>query len=58
MDSLSRRNIWELLKKYKNDRIIVLTTHYMDEADYLGDRISILGEGTLICSGSPIFLKN
>lgn len=30
----------------------------MDEADYLGDRISIIGEGKLICSGSSGFLKN
>lgn len=30
----------------------------MDEADYLGDRISIMGEGHLICSGSPVYLKN
>lgn len=30
----------------------------MDEADYLGDRIGIMGEGRLICSGSSIFLKN
>ena len=36
---------------------MVLTTHFMDEADYLGDRISIIGEGKLICTGSPNFLK-
>lgn len=46
-----------MLRKYKNDRIVVLTTHFMDEADYLGDRISIIGAGHLICSGSSVYLK-
>lgn len=58
MDASARRYIWDLLKSYKNDRIIILTTHFMDEADYLGDRIGIMGEGRLICSGSSLFLKN
>lgn len=44
-DTSVRRKIWDMLRKYKNDRIIVLTTHFMDEADYLGDRISIIGAG-------------
>lgn len=58
MDTSARRYIWDMLKKYKNEKIIVLTTHFMDEADYLGDRISIMGEGKLICSGSSVYLKN
>lgn len=44
-DASVRRFIWDILKKYKNDKIIVLTTHFMDEADYLGDKIGIMGEG-------------
>ena len=47
-----------MLKNYKSNRIIVLTTHFMDEADFLGDRIGIMGEGKLICCGSSVFLKN
>ena len=43
MDTSARRYIWELLKTYKQDRIILLTTHFMDEADYLGDKIGIMG---------------
>lgn len=58
MDASARRYIWDLLKSYKNDRIIILTTHFMDEADYLGDRIGIMGGGKMICSGSSVFLKN
>ena len=58
MDTSARRFIWEMLKNYKNDRIVILTTHFMDEADYLGDRIGIMAEGRLNCCGSSIFLKN
>jgi ABC-type multidrug transport system ATPase subunit len=36
MDPYSRRWTWNLLKQKKKGRIIVLTTHFMDEADYLG----------------------
>lgn len=45
MDTTTRRRFWEMIKRYKNDRIIILTTHYMDEADVLGDRICIMAEG-------------
>ena len=58
MDLGARRNLWDMLKSYKKDRIIVLTTHYMDEADVLGDRIGIMCKGTLQCIGSSLFLKN
>ena len=58
MDTSARRFIWEMLKNYKSGRIVVLTTHFMDEADFLGDRIGIMGEGKLICCGSSVFLKN
>ena len=50
--------MWEMLKKYKAGRIIILTTHYMDEADILGDRIAIMAEGKVQCTGSSLFLKN
>jgi ATP-binding cassette subfamily A (ABC1) protein 3 len=46
-----------MLKEYKKDRIILLTTHYMDEADILGDRIGIMTAGQLSCLGSSMFLK-
>ena len=58
MDLGARRNLWDMLKKYKRDRIIILTTHYMDEADVLGDRIGIMAKGHLMCLGSSLFLKN
>mmetsp|Transcript_6173 Transcript_6173/g.5556 ORF Transcript_6173/g.5556 Transcript_6173/m.5556 type:complete len:104 (-) Transcript_6173:3170-3481(-) len=58
MDTSARRRLWDMLKNYKSGRIVLLTTHYMDEADYLGDRIAIMGEGRLQCLGSPLFLKS
>ena len=58
MDTSARRKLWDMLKKYKQDRIIILTTHYMDEADILGDRIAIMAEGKVVCTGSSLFLKN
>ncbi len=58
MDTSARRHIWEILKNFKNDRIILLTTHFLDEADYLGYRICIMAEGKLKCVGSSVYLKN
>uniref|UniRef100_A0A671GCV0 ABC transporter domain-containing protein n=1 Tax=Rhinolophus ferrumequinum TaxID=59479 RepID=A0A671GCV0_RHIFE len=57
MDPISRIATWGLLQKYKQDRTILLTTHYMDEADILGDRIAIMVKGTVRCCGSSVFLK-
>lgn len=39
-------------------RTIIMSTHHMDEADLLGDRIAILSQGRLYCCGTPLFLKN
>lgn len=58
MDLSARRQLWNMLKKQKKDRIILLTTHYMDEADILGDRIAIMSNGKLEALGSSIFLKS
>ncbi|OXB70511.1 UNVERIFIED_CONTAM: hypothetical protein H355_016817, partial [Colinus virginianus] len=57
VDPYSRRSIWELLLKYRKGRTIILSTHYMDEAELLGDRIAIISQGRLRCCGSPLFLK-
>ena len=58
LDPYSRRAIWSILQTYKKDRVILLTTHYLDEADIVSDRVAILSEGVLRCSGSSLFLKN
>uniref|UniRef100_A0A669F0M1 ABC transporter domain-containing protein n=1 Tax=Oreochromis niloticus TaxID=8128 RepID=A0A669F0M1_ORENI len=57
VDPYARRGIWELLLKYKQGRTIILSTHHMDEADILGDRIAIISHGKMRCCGSSIFLK-
>ncbi|TMS02487.1 ATP-binding cassette sub-family A member 1, partial [Larimichthys crocea] len=57
VDPFARRSIWELLLKYKQGRTIILSTHHMDEADILGDRIAIISHGKMRCCGSSIFLK-
>ncbi|XP_058738226.1 ABC transporter A family member 1 isoform X2 [Vicia villosa] len=58
MDPYSMRLTWQLIKKIKKGRIILLTTHSMDEADELGDRIAIMANGSLKCCGSSLFLKH
>ena len=57
MDPTARRRLWDLLKENKEDRIIILTTHFMEEADILGDRIAIMANGEAQCCGSSLFLK-
>ncbi|CAI2386299.1 unnamed protein product [Moneuplotes crassus] len=57
MDLTARRKIWDMLKQNKKDRIILLTTHFMDEADILGDRIAIMTSGKVKCCGGSLFLK-
>ena len=57
MDPYSRRATWELLQRHKAGRVIVLTTHFLEEADILGDRIAIMSEGHVRTSGSSLFLK-
>uniref|UniRef100_A0A1Y1MCM6 ABC transporter domain-containing protein n=1 Tax=Photinus pyralis TaxID=7054 RepID=A0A1Y1MCM6_PHOPY len=57
MDPAARKNLCDLLQAQKKDRTILLTTHYMDEADLLGDRIAIMSKGNLECCGSSFFLK-
>eukprot|EP00536_Pseudo-nitzschia_multiseries_P003231 jgi/Psemu1/284283/fgenesh1_pg.48_\ len=57
MDPFSRRFTWNVIRQYRQNRSIILTTHFMDEADILGDRIAIMAEGQLRCIGSSLFLK-
>ena len=57
MDPTSRREIWQLLEKRKQGHVIVLCTHFMDEADFLGDRIVVMSKGRLQVAGSSLFLK-
>lgn len=57
MDPSARRFTWDILQQHRKGRTILLTTHFMDEADLLGDRIAIMADGVLQCVGSSLFLK-
>lgn len=57
MDPAARRSLWEFIRQEKHGRTVLLSTHHMDEADVLADRIAILNAGSLKCCGSPYFLK-
>jgi len=57
LDPYSRKNIWELLSRKKEGRVIFVTTHYMDEADLLADRKMIISNGNISCLGTSLFLK-
>ncbi|XP_071130810.1 phospholipid-transporting ATPase ABCA3-like isoform X2 [Mytilus edulis] len=58
LDPDARRQIWTVLQKNKEGRTMILTTHFMDEADLLGDRIAIMADGDIKCYGTSLFLKN
>jgi ATP-binding cassette, subfamily A (ABC1), member 3 len=58
LDPFNRRMLWELIKSYKSNRTIILTTHYMEEADALSDRIVLMSHGKVKCCGTPLFLKD
>lgn len=54
LDPQARRNLWELIKSLKEKgTTVVITTHYMDEAEILCDRVAIVDSGTIIKQGSP-----
>jgi ABC-2 type transport system ATP-binding protein len=59
LDPVSRVAVWEMLSKLKRERdlTILMTTHYMDEADKLCDRIAIVDHGKLVALDSPLKLK-
>ncbi|XP_062980238.1 ATP-binding cassette sub-family A member 13 [Elgaria multicarinata webbii] len=57
VDPCSRRDIWDILLKYRAGHTVIFTTHHLDEAEIVSDRIAILQHGQLRCCGSPSYLK-
>ncbi len=57
LDPQARRAIWEYIVQLKGEKTILLTTHYMDEADFLADRIGIMDEGKFVALGTSTELK-
>ncbi|KAI1307987.1 Phospholipid-transporting ATPase ABCA3 [Halotydeus destructor] len=57
LDPEARRMIWDVLREVRRERTILLTTHYMEEADALADSIAIMTAGKVSCHGTPMYLK-
>ncbi|KAK3381324.1 P-loop containing nucleoside triphosphate hydrolase protein [Podospora didyma] len=58
LDPLSRRKIWDILLAERGRRTIIMTTHFLDEADLLADHIAIMSKGTLRAEGTSVELKD
>ena len=57
MDIEARKRFWEIIKGYKKNKIIIITTHSFEEAENLGERIGIICDGEFCCSGTSSYLK-
>jgi ABC-2 type transport system ATP-binding protein len=54
LDPQARRNLWDLIQRIRKEgTTVIITTHYMDEAEYLCDRVAIMDEGKIIALQSP-----
>ncbi len=54
LDPQARRNLWDLVKQIQaSGKTVIITTHYMDEAEYLCDRIAIMDEGKIVALDTP-----
>lgn len=58
LDPISRQRIWEILLAERERRAMIMTTHFLDEADHLADMVAIMHEGRLKAEGTPVALKN
>jgi ABC-2 type transport system ATP-binding protein len=57
LDPQARRITWEHIARLKGKKTVLLTTHYMEEADFLSDRVAIIDEGKIVTVGTPSQLK-
>jgi ABC-2 type transport system ATP-binding protein len=57
LDPQARRTVWEYIAELKGKKTILLTTHYMEEADFLSERIGIIDEGKIVALGTSQELK-
>ena len=58
LDPANQRHVWDMINDLKRDRVVILTTHLMEEADTLGDRIGIMSDGRLVALGDALHLKS
>lgn len=57
VDPASKRELWDLIQREKEGRVVLITTHAMDEAEQLSNRVNILRRGRLFAAGRPLFLR-
>ncbi|KAM7298420.1 ATP-binding cassette sub-family A member 2-like [Ixodes scapularis] len=57
LDTENKREIWDLLLGMRSKSTLIISTHDMEEADVLADRIIVMADGRALCGGSPAFLK-
>ena len=57
LDVIARSELWDIIRKLKNEITIILTTHYMEEAEALSDRVGIMKDGKLLISDTPEKIK-
>ncbi len=58
LDPHARKSVWDYIEKLKVEKTILLTTHYLEEADSLADSIAIMDRGSIIAEGTPAELKS
>ena len=58
VDPIARRQIWDLIGHFKHGRIIIFTSHHLDEAEILSDKLVIVHKGSILASGTVSDLKN
>ena len=57
LDVLARSDLWDMIRALKGSMTVILTTHYMEEAEALSDRVAILKNGRLLLTGTPGEIK-
>lgn len=57
LDVIARSELWEHIQRMKGEITVVLTTHYMQEAEHLSDKVGIMKSGRLLALGTPMDLK-
>ena len=58
LDVLARSDLWNMIRALKGNMTVILTTHYMEEAEALSDRVAIMKSGRLLLSGTPAEIKS
>jgi ABC-2 type transport system ATP-binding protein len=57
LDVIARAELWDIIRALKGETTVILTTHYMEEAEALSDRIGIMKDGRLLCVGTAAEIK-